>query len=284
MDFSVATFVWTGSFTDADIPLLRRIADMGYDAVEIVYDGSGGFTPARVAGELRNVRLKASVLAFCLPHRDPSSSDPGIREAGIKYLCDAIDVAVATGAGVVAGPIAHPPGRARALAAAERAAERQNSVASLKTVGDYAARHGVRLGVEVLSRYDSDMFNTAEDAVAFHGEIAHPAVGLHLDTFHMQLEERSLGDAIRLVGDRLVHFHATESHRGQLGAGQIRWDEVFAGLNEIAYRGLVSIESFRHSGTEFDALVNMWRPWFTDSNEFARSGLAFMRGKVKSAL
>jgi len=283
MDFSVATFVWTGSFTNGDIHLLRRIADMGYNAVEVVYDGSGGFDPARIAAGLNDARLGSSVLAFCLPDRDPSSSDPRLREAGIDYLCNAVDVAVTLGSRVVAGPIAHPPGRARALGRKERATERENAIASLRTVGDYANQRGVRLGVEVLSRYDSDMFNTADDAVVFHGQVAHPAVGLHLDTFHMQLEERSLREAIRLVGDRLVHFHATESHRGQLGTGQVRWDEVFSGLREIAYEGLVSIESFSHTGTEFDALVNMWRPWFEDPDEFASSGLAFMRDTEKSA-
>lgn len=283
MDFSVATFVWTGSFTNDDIPLLGRIADMGYDAVEIVYDGSGGFDPARVAKGLSDARLGAAVLAFSLPDRDPSSSDPRLRETGIDYLRNAVDVAATIGAGVVAGPIAHPPGRARALSAKDRATERETAAASLRTVGDHAAKRGVKLGVEVLGRYDSDMFNTAEDAVAFHGQVAHPAVGLHLDTFHMQLEERSLRDAIRLVGARLVHFHATESHRGQLGTGQVRWDEVFASLSEIAYDGLVSIESFKHTGTEFDALVSMWRPWFENSDEFASSGLSFMRDTEKRA-
>ena len=98
----------------------------------------------------------------------------------------------------------------------------------------------------------------------------------------MQMEERSQAEAIRAAGDKLLHFHAVESHRGQLGTGQIPWPEVFAALREIEYDGTVSLESFASSGTEIDGLVNMWRPWFTESDEFAAQSLEFARRQIGS--
>lgn len=276
MHTSIATFVWTGSLRDEDFDLLPRVAAHGYDALEVVYDGSHSFDPARMAEGLRSAGLGASVLAFCLPDRDLTSLDPVLRQAGITYLKNAVDVAAAIGASVVAGPIVHPPGRARLVSPQQRDDERMHGAEGLRIVGDYAITRGVRLGVEVLCRYDSDMFNLAQDAVAFIDTVGHSAVGLLLDTYHMQIEERSLAGAIRIVGDRLVHFHAVESHRGQLGTGQVRWDEVIAALAEINYGGLVSVESFRYSGTDFDALVNMWRPWFEDPDQFAKSSFDFL--------
>jgi D-psicose/D-tagatose/L-ribulose 3-epimerase len=138
------------------------------------------------------------------------------------------------------------------------------------------------VAVEQLSRYDSDMFNTATESLDFLAEVDHHAVGLLLDTFHMQMEERSTPAAIRQVGDKLLHFHAVESHRGELGTGQIPWGEVFAALRDIDYDRAVSLESFSMSGTEMDALVNMWRPWFADADEFAARSLEFVGSQTGS--
>ena len=280
MRFSIATFVWTGSLTNDQLDLVSKVADLGFDELEVVFDGGGGVDAATLRDRLEGAGLGASVLAFGLPERDISSPDAAVREAGTRYLTDALDFAAAIGATVVAGPIAHPPGRARPIPADERAAERDHSVASLRTLGDLAGERGIVLGVEQLSRYDSDMFNTATESLAFLADVDHGSVGLLLDTFHMQMEERSAGEAIRAAGDRLVHFHAVESHRGELGTGQIDWDDTFGALAEIDYEGTASLESFSMSGTELDALVNMWRPWFDDADVFASRSLSFARGRA----
>jgi D-psicose/D-tagatose/L-ribulose 3-epimerase len=278
--FGIATFVWTGSFTDEQLDLVAKVADLGFDELEVVFDGSGGVDAGGLRDRLDQAGLGSSVLAFGLPERDISAADRASREAGLRYLTDAADFAGAIGAKVVGGPIAHPPGQARPIPADDRVAERRHSVESLRALGDVAGERGVVLGVEQLSRYDSDMFNTATESLAFIADVDHPSVGLLLDTFHMQMEERSAGEAIRAAGDKLVHFHSVESHRGELGTGQIDWDDVFGALTEIGYEGAVSIESFGMSGTEMDALVNMWRPWFEDADVFASRSLSFARERA----
>lgn len=282
MRLSIATFVWTGSFVDDELDLVQKVSDLGYDELEVVFDGSGGVSAEKLRDRLEQAGLGATVLAFALPDRDVSAADPAIRQAGVSYLTDALDFAATIGAPLVGGPIAHPPGRARTIDADERSAEAANAAESLRAVGDLAGERGLGVAVEQLSRYDSDMFNTATESLAFLSEVDHPSVGLLLDTFHMQMEELSIGEAIRSTDGKLLHFHAVESHRGQLGTGQIPWDEVFRALSDIGYDGTASLESFASSGPEMDGLVNMWRPWFKDSDEFASKSLEFARAQAGS--
>jgi D-psicose/D-tagatose/L-ribulose 3-epimerase len=277
MRFGAATFVWTSPFTTDDLAVLDRIAGAGFDVAEIALEDPSRIDPGRLREGLAARGLGARLLAFCTPDRDVSSADGDVQRAGLAYLREAIALAATVEADVVGGPIAHPPGRARALPAEERAAERRRAAQAIAAAADDAGAHGVRLAVEVLSRFDSDMLNTAEQGLAFCDEVGSPAAGVMLDTFHMNIEEVSCGDAIRLAGERLLHVHASESHRGSLGTGQVRWADVAAALRETGYDGVVSVESVSWDAEDLRGVVAMWRPWFTDADAFAADGLRFAR-------
>jgi D-psicose/D-tagatose/L-ribulose 3-epimerase len=280
MRFSVPTFVWAWPFTNTQFAVVKKVADLGFDELEVIFDGVGAIDAGSLRDELATVGLGATVGAYCTPDRDVSATDRKTRDAGIRYLEDAVDFAAAIGAGVVAWPIAHPPGRARSLPPSERQTERETSAASLRTVAEHAGEQGIRLGVEPGSRFDSDMVNTAADGLAFLSEVDHDSVGLLLDTFHMQIEERSLGDAIRATGDQLVHVHVSESNRGEIGTGTVDWENVFSALRDIAYAGGVSVESCGWTGTDFDGLMRMWRPWFDDPDAYASNSLEFVKETI----
>ena len=277
MRFGAATFIWTSPFTSSDVGLVRTLSTLGFDLIEVAFEVPGITDPVLLQQELTTSGVEASVLAFCTPERDVSSANATVREAGLIYLRQAVDFACQIGATVVAGPIAHPPGRARFLPAAERHDERMRSIESLHAAGEHAAANGVSLAVEQMCRFDSDMFNVAADSVAFIEEVDHAAVGLLLDTFHMHIEEQSTGDAIRTVGKHLRHFHASENNRGIPGTGQVHWTEAATALNAVGYGGIVSIESFTPNEAELAGLVAMWRPWFDEPDVFARDGLAFVQ-------
>jgi D-psicose/D-tagatose/L-ribulose 3-epimerase len=271
-----ATFIWTSPFTSDDIHLVPRLKEIGFDLIEIAFEIPGAADSALLAREAAACGIDTAVLAFCTPERDVSAKDAAVREGGTRYLQEAVDFARLVGASIVGGPIAHPPGRARALPPAERHDERQRAIESLHSAAEYAGSNGVTLAVEQLCRYDSDMFNRATDTVTFVEEIDHPAVGILLDTFHMHIEEDSTSAAIEHVGDHLVHFHAVENNRGTPGHGQVRWEEVAAALRKIGYTGSISIESFTFK-PDLSDLAAMWRPWFDDPDAFARDALSFVR-------
>jgi D-psicose/D-tagatose/L-ribulose 3-epimerase len=136
---------------------------------------------------------------------------------------------------------------------------------------------GVRLAVEPLNRFETDLVNTTEQGLALCADIGSPAAGLLLDTFHMNIEEKSIGDAIRAAGDRLFHVHACENDRGTLGTAHVPWPEVFSALREIGYDGQVVIESFTPAVTTIARAVCMWRPLDATGDALATAGLAFLR-------
>ena len=150
-------------------------------------------------------------------------------------------------------------------------------MAELRPLAAYAGDHGVRLAMEALNRFETDLINVVEQGLAMVEAIGSPHVGLHLDTFHMHLEERNSGEAIRQAGERLYHFHACENDRGVPGRGQVRWPAVAAALGDVGYDGFVVIESFTPTVTSIARAVCIWRDVAPDQDTIAREGLGFLR-------
>ena len=142
----------------------------------------------------------------------------------------------------------------------------------------YAGERGVRLALEPLNRFETDLINVVEQGLALCAAVGSPHLGLHLDTFHMHLEERDSGAAIRAAGDRLFHFHACENDRGAPGRGQVAWPAVAAALADVGYAGPVVIESFTPEVKSIARAVCIWRELASSQDELAREGLAFLKG------
>jgi D-psicose/D-tagatose/L-ribulose 3-epimerase len=212
------------------------------------------------------------------PEHDLSSADNEVRERGISFLNSVIGTAEAIGAKIVAGPLYAKIGRLQFLSPAARAQERDRSAAALREVTTTAEARGVELAVEVLNRFESDFLNIAEDAVPFVETIGSPAVGIHLDTFHMSIEEKDVGAAIRRAGAHLKHMHMSENDRGTPGDGQVRWNEVRQALQEVDYKGFLVIEAFNPSVSDLAQFVRIWRPVAASQDALASDGLRFLRG------
>ncbi len=139
---------------------------------------------------------------------------------------------------------------------------------------------GVGLAIEPLNRFETDLVNTAEQALALCDRIGLDNVGLLLDTFHMNIEERSLPEAIGAAGRRLRQFHACENDRGAPGSGHIEWNSVFDALRNIGYDGVIAIEAFTPEIKEIARAVSTWRPVARSGDELATNGLAFLKQKA----
>jgi D-psicose/D-tagatose/L-ribulose 3-epimerase len=150
-------------------------------------------------------------------------------------------------------------------------------VPQLRSLAQMAGDAGVTLCIEPLNRFETSFINLAAQAVELVDRVDHPACQMMLDTFHMNIEERSLGDAIRLAGDRLRHFHACENDRGAPGTGHLPWQDVAQGLADIGYAGPVVIETFTSKVTSIARAAAIWRPLATSQDALAREGLAFLR-------
>ncbi len=276
----VNTFIWRSPFgTEHDLDLVDLAADLGAETFELAVEDPDLVEARPLAAALHRRGLHPVVCGAYGPGRDVGDPDPAVRASTLAYVARLVRLAEALGADVVAGPAYGSVGLARALPAAERRAERERVVASLRQAAEDAAAHGVRLALEPLNRFETDRINTVEQGVRLCEEVDHPAVGLHLDTFHQHLEERDSGAAVRqaAAAGRLFHVHACENDRGVPGRGQVAWNSVATALRDVGYDGDVVIESFTPAVTSIAAAVCLWRPVAPDQDTIAREGLLFLR-------
>ncbi len=280
MRLGVNTFIWRSPFdTGRDLDLVGHAADLGAEVFEVAVEDPATIDAEALAEALRVRSLGAAVCGAFGPGRDVGDADAGVRASTLAYVARLIALAERLGADMVVGPSYGSVGLARALSDAERRAERERVVGALREAAQEAAAHGVRLALEPLNRFETDRINTAEQGLRLCDDVGHDAVGLHLDTFHMHLEERDSGAALRaaLAAGRLFHVHACENDRGVPGRGQVAWGRVADALRAGGYRGDVVIESFTPEVRSIAAAVCLWRPIAPDQDTIAREGLAFLR-------
>jgi D-psicose/D-tagatose/L-ribulose 3-epimerase len=276
--FGVNTFVWASPFSTADhLDLIDRVDGMGFDLIEIAVEDPALINIHDLDGRLREVGLGALVCGAFGPGRNLTSEDAAERATTAAYIRELIDMAAALGSPVVGGPHYGAVGKTPAPDPDARQRERDRAAAELRTLAAYAGDHGVRLALEALNRFETDLINVVDQGLALVESIGSPHVGLHLDTFHMHLEERDSAAAIRRAGDRLFHFHACENDRGVPGTGQVAWEPVAAALHDIQYDGAVVIESFTPDVTSIARAVCIWRDLAPSQDDIAAGGLAFLR-------
>jgi D-psicose/D-tagatose/L-ribulose 3-epimerase len=272
-----STWIWSSPFSDAELGLVGRAKECGFDVLELAVEDPGLITGALVREAGEQAGMGFTVCGAFGPDRDLSHEDAAVRRTGIDYVKRCVELAAEIGAPHFVGPMYSAVGRTRMLEPAEREQQRALAVESLKEVAEYAAGRGVRLGVEPLNRFETDLVNTSEQVLELCARVGADNVGVLLDTFHMNIDEKSLGDAIRLVGDRLLQLHACENDRGTPGTGHLPWDDVFTALGDIGFAGPLVIESFTPAVREIAKAVSLWRPLDAPSDELARGGARFLR-------
>ena len=273
------TWIWASPISDEGLAgLVPTLAGWGFDLVELPVEGTTDWDPARTADLLARHNLGASLCLAVGPDRDLLSADPATVASTQEYLRFCVDAAATIGAKVVAGPMYSPVGKTWSMTEAERSANFDRVAAALRPVADHAAERGVVLGLEPLNRFETSLVNTAAQAVDLVDRVGSPALGVHLDTFHMNIEEKDQAAAIRLAGSRLVHFHACGVDRGTPGEDRLPWPEIAAALREVGYSGAAVIESFTPQNQTIARAAAIWRPLAASQDALARDGLGFLRG------
>jgi sugar phosphate isomerase/epimerase len=224
---------------------LAEIAALGYDGVELAVRDPDTVDLAAIETSLRAERLAVSALGTGQAYGEDglSLTDPRaeIRAEAMRRLQGHIQLAAQLGAVVIVGLI-----RGRATPETPRAQALAWLEAALGDCAAHAEAHGVRLVLEPINRYETDLINTLDDGLALLRRVgAPPAVlGLLPDTFHMNIEEASLEDSLRRAAGHILHFHAADSNRWHPGAGHLRFDRLLAVLtDEVCYDGWVSVET-----------------------------------------
>ena len=277
MKIGVNTFVWTSPFTTRDFGLIAKIRSMGFDIIEIAVEDASLIDVPLLRKTAEDEGLSITICGAFGSTRDISSDDPDIRRNGAAYIKDCIRLTEAVGSSLFAGPVYSAVGKTRMVSADQKARERSWCVENLRSLGRIASDAGVTIGIEPLNRFETDMINTVEQAIALIREVGHPAYKVHIDTFHANIEEKSIPDAIRLAGSLLGHFHACENDRGTPGTGHIDWIGIRDALRDIAYTGPAVIESFTPGIVEIAKAAAIWRPLAASQDDLARDGARFLR-------
>jgi len=275
MRIGINTLLLVWPFTTRSTRLFRKIKGWGFDLVEIAIGDPSDLDPAAVRRELDKAGLGCSICGILGKDRD-LRGDAAQQRNALNYLKAVIDQAEILGARVVAGPLYSAVGRAEAVAPIDRKKQWRTVVKNLRQIGAYAARRNVRLCLEPLNRFETDMINTAEQAVQLAEDVNSPAVGVMLDTFHMNIEEKHPAAAIRRAGRLLSHMHTCGSDRGTPGNDHIDWGSIAKALRQVRYDGDLVIESFSTRVEVIARAAAVWRKFEPSQEEIATKGLKFL--------
>ncbi|SDJ24163.1 sugar phosphate isomerase/epimerase family protein [Aliiruegeria lutimaris] len=273
-------------FTGRDLHYFAHAKALGFDFVELlVPEPEDDLSPADVRTAAADAGIGIVLAARVNPQRSIASEDPAARTGGIEYLKSCVDVAEAIGASIIGGPLYGEPmvfaGRPPMPRTDEDIAARAaRTIEGLAGVAPLARAAGKVFAVEPLNRFETDILCTTRQAIEVVDAMDDPGLGIMLDTFHMNMEERSIPDAIRAAGPRIVHFQANENHRGHLGTGHLDWPAICRALAEVNYTGPVSLEPFRRADDRVALPIAHWRAPREDESEKLKAGL----GVIRSAL
>jgi D-psicose/D-tagatose/L-ribulose 3-epimerase len=250
----------------------------GYDRLEIpllLWD----MDPPMTRRLLQEHELAMTGNLFLTADTDITSEDPDIVAAGERRLMQGADLVRDVGGDLLCGTVYsmlgkynHPP----------TPRGRENCVKVLRRVAEHAEASGIRLGLELCNRYETNLLNTASQALAMIDEIDRPNVVVHLDTYHMNIEESDMVTPVLASGERLGYVHIGESHRGYLGSGNVDFRAFFRALAHIGYQGPITFESFSSAviAPELSNAICIWRNLWTDSEDLARHAREFIGAQL----
>jgi D-psicose/D-tagatose/L-ribulose 3-epimerase len=278
MKLGVNTFIWSADFTPANLSLLPRIRDAGFDGVEVPLAQPAQFRTAEIRRGLEAHGLACTVCSIILKEFSLVSDDADVRRRTLVHLQDIVKTTADLGATMLDGPLYAPvgylPGRRRTDDEWQRAIEGYQALAPT------LAAHGVTLAIEPLNRFETFFLNTTADAVALCDAVDHPAVGIAFDTFHANIEEKHVPDACRAAARHLKHVQVSENDRGTPGSGHVAWADLFRALADVGYGDWLTIESFGPNLGDFSAAVCIWRDIEPTPDTIAFEGLKFLRQHV----
>jgi D-psicose/D-tagatose/L-ribulose 3-epimerase len=275
--------VFSGVFDKAGVDKSARMtAEAGYTLLELPLLDPYSFDIAAAKKSLAPFDLQISSSMGHSLDSDISSEDPDAVTAGENKLNKILEILHELESGYLAGVIYSALNKYQSPATAKG---RHNSMDVLRRVADRAQGMGIQLGLEVVNRYETNIMNTARQGLSYLAELDHPNVGIHLDTYHMNIEESDMVQPVLDCGDKLVYVHIGESHRGYLGSGNVDFDNFYKALNRIGYSGPMTFESFSSAvvSPELSSMLGIWRNLWDDSADLAQHAFHFMQGKLRAA-
>lgn len=273
MRFGINTFLFVSPFKTEDVRSFKKFKSWGFETVEIPVEAPEHIDPMRLKAAADRASIAIGSICACMgPGRDLRGTVKE-QKTGVSYIKKLIDQAALMGCPSVIGPLYSVVGKRGPVPPDRQRVEFATVVRNLKLLAKHAEQAGVTLMVEPLNRFETDFLNTCEQGLKLLKAVGSPNVKLHLDTFHMNIEEKNQAAAIRMAGKHLGHFHACGTDRGTPGNDSLDWTPIVKSLKAIGYRGDVVIESFTQDVKVIAAAAAIWRKMEPRRDDIAVKGI-----------
>jgi D-psicose/D-tagatose/L-ribulose 3-epimerase len=279
----VHALVWVGGWShDQAIEAIQNSKEAGYGLIEIPALDPKSIDVEHTKKTLRAFGMKGACSLGLSFDADINNDDSEIAKRGETRLMDALGVVEKLGGDYLGGVVFSALGK-YAKPTTSRAIE--NATNALRRLAQAAGERGITVGLEPVNRYESNLINTGQQALDMIKNIGEKNVVVHLDVYHMNIEEQDLATPVIAAGSQLGYVHIGASHRGPLGTGNIDFDSFFGALAKIGYKGTITFESFSSSvvSPELSSTLGIWRNLWTDNKSMAKSAREYIEAKIATA-
>jgi D-psicose/D-tagatose/L-ribulose 3-epimerase len=282
MKFGVSLWLWTSPVTNKTIEKFAPIiAEMGFDTIEVPLEDPDALDCSAARKVIEKNGLNVTCCAAMGPGRDLVHPDTSIQNQTIGYLRKAIQGAAEMGSDMLAGPVYAEVGRLWSMTDDERKIHNDLLAAQLSKLSGLANDNDITICVEALNRFETSFLNLTSQVKQVVEQVNDRSCKIGIDLFHAGIEEKSLGEAIRIAGDDLFHLQVAENDRGTPGTGQFNWVEVAEALGDIGYNRHVVIETFSPGNELLAKAAAIWRPLAESPEKLATDGLQFLKKVLK---
>ncbi len=277
MKYGMNLLLWTTDADESHYPVLEQIKSIGYDGVEVPIFDTNVEKFQQLGAKLDELGLERTAVTVATAEANPIASASEVREAALNYLKQAIDCCKAVGAQKLCGPFHSALGQFSGKGPTNE--EWNHGKDTLTKAAEYAKTAGVTLVLEYLNRFECYFLNCAADTSRFVREVDHSHLRMMYDTFHANIEEKDIAQAIRTCADVTVHVHISENDRSTPGEGHVDWNTTFATLKEVNYDGWLVVEAFGLALPDLAAATKIWRKMFPSEEHLITEALRFMKAK-----
>jgi D-psicose/D-tagatose/L-ribulose 3-epimerase len=279
MKLGISAFAWTSKFSSSHLRLIPAVKEMGFDGLEIAMFDPSDLAISDLRSEFSANDLDCTVCAILPPGVNPISPDRAARKYAASHLVRCIEATAEMGATVIGGPLYAPIGYLPDHRPTPD--EWSWAIEAFQSLGEVLDSHDVSLCIEPVNRSETFLLRTAKEAKHLCETINHPRVGVTIDTFHANIEERNIADAMVSLGPLLKHVHISENDRSLLGTGHVDFQAIISALNSSGYNGYLMIEGFGFSPDETNGPGVLWADRSVSPEEIAMSGARYLRSILR---
>jgi D-psicose/D-tagatose/L-ribulose 3-epimerase len=276
MKLGVSAFAWTAAFGSGHLPLIAKVKEWGFDGFEIPMFVPSALPVAELRQEFEANDIECTVCAIMPAGINPISPSASVRKKSLAHLVECVETAAEMGARLMGGPLYGPIGYLPGHRPTED--EWKWGVEIFQSLGDVTERNAIDLSIEPVNRSETFFLRTAAEAKEFCEDIGHPCIGVTLDTFHANIEEKGVPAAIDSLGFHLKHVHMSENDRGVVGTGHVDFAGCMRAFDRIGYDGYLMIEGFGYTETETSAPGTLWADMSVSPDDVAVKGMEYLRG------